>query len=282
MNVQHAIRLSPAVARFLLLGVLISCGCVLIALQPRPHFLSAATSADNWSPVTLDDLRSDAAQLLSDADGVTRVEQLVSVPHPAYRIIHIADWHTVPRTVYAADLRDASADPLTDAEIEQAHAASDAITNIVQRSQRKLLRWMGTSGGVRSVFVEGVTDQSLPAYMMLVRAVGRHGLDGLPPDVGAAAQALVAGDIEQLRAAEDEAAHADAGEEAIGRHFFDGPANAAREAAIVKRLVRSGPLAVVVLGGDHDLSGHVRKIRDCDYLRVFVEGYPSDDTREGT
>ena len=58
---------------------------------------------------------------------------------------------------------------------------------------------------------------------------------------------------------------------------FDGGANDAREAAIVRRLLQGGPLSVVVLGGAHDLSEEVRAAGNCEYLRVFVEGYPADE-----
>jgi hypothetical protein len=219
-------------------------------------------------------LQSDAAYLLRESDGVDRVEHLVAVPHPRYRIIHIADWHTVPADFYAADLRDGSDEPLTDEDIEQAHAFSNAVTKVVQASQRQLLRWIGRYEGVRCVHVEGVTDRDVSAYLALIRSVGRRGPDFLPPHFGAAAQALIAGDINELAAEEDEVMHERAAAEAVEQLVFDGPANAAREAAIVRRLIESGPLSVIVLGGDHDLSTHVRAIPGCEYLRVIVEGYP--------
>lgn len=145
--------------------------------------------------VTLNDLQSDTVALLYEANGVERVEHLVSVPRPHRRIIHI-------------------------------------------------------------------------------RSVGRRGPDVLPPDFGAAGQATLAGDIEEICAAEDETAWERAEVEAVGHLIFDGPANDAREADIVQRLVRSGPLSIIVLGGDHDLSKHGRSIPDCEYLRVFVKGWP--------
>ena len=250
--------------------------CVLFALQSRQRTLSAAAPIHETPHITLDDLEADAVALLNEADGVARVERLVAVPRPQHRIVHIADWHTVPRALYAADLRDISDHPITDAEIDDAHAFSAAVTKVVQASERKLLRWMGRYYGVRSVHLEGVTDRDASAYLTLIQTVGRRGADYLPPDFGAAAQAFLVGDIEEVRAAEDGEAHQRAAEEALGRHLFDGPANTAREGAIVKRLIASGPLAVIVLGGDHDLSEHIRSVPDCEYLRVFVEGYPED------
>lgn len=268
--------LSPALVKLILLILALASASVLLSVPLQQHGFPSAPPVEETPHVTLDDLQSDAVALLYEADGVERVERLVAVARPRHRIIHIADWHTVPHDFYAADLRAVSDHPVTDEEIEKQHAFSDAVTKVVQFNQRKLIRWMGTYYGVRTVFLEGVTDQSLPAYLTLVRSVGRRGPDVLPPDFGAAAQAFLAGDIEELRAAEDDLASEPAKIEAVGHLVFDGPANDAREAAIVQRLVRSGPLAVIVLGGDHDLSRHVRKIPGCEYLRVFVEGYPAD------
>lgn len=266
--------MSPVLVKLSLLILAVSSASVLRTLPLKQH--SPAVRVEEVPHVTLDDLQSDAAALLYEADGVDRIERLVAVERPRHRIIHIADWHTVPKDFYAADLRAVSDQPVTDEEIAKHHAFSDAVTKVVQFGQRKLLRWMGTYYGVRAVFVEGETDRSLPAYLTLVRSVGRRGPHLLPPDFGAAAQAFLAGDIEELCASEDETASERARIEAVGHLVFDGPANDAREAAIVQRLVEHGPLGVIVLGGDHDLSRHVRKIPDCEYLRVFVEGYPQD------
>ena len=90
--------------------------------------------------------------------------------------------------------------------------------------------------------------------------------------IGAAGQALVAGELAGVKPAEDEAAYRAANAFGGGGVAFEGAANEAREAAMARRLVASGPLSIVVLGGAHDLSRHVREIGDCEYLRVFVEG----------
>lgn len=58
------------------------------------------------------------------------------------------------------------------------------------------------------------------------------------------------------------------------RVAFEGPANDAREAAIVRRLLSAGPLAVVVLGAGHDLSRQCGTAGDVEYLRVTVQGFP--------
>jgi hypothetical protein len=44
---------------------------------------------------------------------------------------------------------------------------------------------------------------------------------------------------------------------------------------MVRAALQSGPVAVIVLGGDHDLSGAVRRLApgDCEYLRVTPARY---------
>jgi len=47
---------------------------------------------------------------------------------------------------------------------------------------------------------------------------------------------------------------------------FDADANERRESAIVRRLLKAGPVAVIVLGGGHDLSDNVPF--GCEYIRL--------------
>jgi hypothetical protein len=141
----------------------------------------------------------------------------------------------------------------------------------VQANQRKLLGWLGQRG-IRRVYLEGLTDGDMPAYLAMVCAVNRHGADVLPPHFGAPAQAHVAGEIDEVRAAEDERAFEAAGQEAR-ELIFGGPANLERERAIVRRLM-ADDVSVVILDGDHDLSAAVPS--GVEYLRVTVEGWPGD------
>lgn len=230
----------------------------------------------NEPPVrgSLDDLRSNAVYVLKESDGVGGVERLVPIDRPTHRIIHIADLHAVSFDDLAADLRDQ--DPtVSEDDIRAEHDRVIAAVRRVQRSQCKLLRWLSKYNGVRVVHLEGLTDADLPAYRRLVRALGTYGPDAMPVELGAVGQAMLAGYID-VAAAEDEAAYRAADPFAGDEVRFGGPANDAREAAIVRRLVASGPLSVVVLGGRHFLSQQVRAIGDCEYLRVTVEDWPED------
>jgi hypothetical protein len=239
----------------------------LIVLLVITAALIAAISHEPRPGGSLTDLRSNAVALLKQADGVAKVERLVAVDRPKHRIIHIRDWHTLPLDLFAADLRDQD-ESIGDEEVERLYAESLAATSRVQASQRKLLRWLG----VRRVYLEGLTDRDMPAYLALVRAVGRRGADVLPPHFGAPAQALVAGEIDEICPAEDETAFEAAGHEAR-ELVFEGPANLDRERAIVRRLM-ADEVSLVVLGGDHDLSDAVPA--GVEYLRVTVAGWAGD------
>jgi hypothetical protein len=49
----------------------------------------------------------------------------------------------------------------------------------------------------------------------------------------------------------------------------------ARQEAIVRAALKVGSVALLVLGGAHDLSGSVRRLAggDCEYLRVSTQRY---------
>jgi hypothetical protein len=62
---------------------------------------------------------------------------------------------------------------------------------------------------------------------------------------------------------------------ADGKIRVDATRAEAREAAIVAAALRHGPVAVIVLGGGHDLSAQVRRLGGgrCDHLRVTTARY---------
>jgi hypothetical protein len=209
----------------------------------------------------LDNLRS--------AEGVMRVERLVSVPQPACRIIHIADYHWISMEDLAVDLRD-QVPNVTDADIEDEYRRITSVARRVQANQLRFIRWLSKRHGVRIIHLEGLTDNDVRAYAALARLVKKGTLE--PFRLGAAGQALIAGDIEAVAPVEDEAAFTAANPLTDDGVTLEGPGNESREAAIVRRLAASGPLAVVVLGAAHDLSSDVEELGDCEYLKVYVDG----------
>lgn len=219
----------------------------LLAILAVAGMLMATTAPESCRRGTLDDLRSDAVYILNRCPGVVSVERTVSAEHPRRRIVHILDFHPIAFEDLAADIRDR--DPTaSDADIASKYVAlMDSIVP-VQISQAKLLSWLARNHGVRRVHFEGMTDADKPFL-----AAGSHAL-AVP--------------------VEDADAHRRADPFQGERVVFGGPANDAREAAIVRRLLDAGPLAVVVLGAAHDLSRHLQAVDDVEYLRVAVEGFP--------
>lgn len=236
---------------------------------------------------SLSDLTAPATAILRSLSGVEAIETLVAAERPTHRIVHIADWHFVPKDAFAADIRDQSHETITDEEIEQLYAEHLDEVRRVQAQQRRLLRELIRRHGVERVYCEGLTDGDLPVYKVIIEHISRcelgerdltaggTGVDETLLRIGAAGQLLAAGELAEVLPAEDEIAYEQANPLTDdGELRFDGRANDARQAAIVRRLLDGGSLAVVVLGGDHDLSDQVRQLRGgrCEYIRVRVGG----------
>jgi hypothetical protein len=203
----------------------------------------------------------------------------------------MGDWHFVPQNDFAADLRDQSDTPISDDEIDAFYSEYLGEVRRVQAEQREVLRWLIMHCSVRQVFCEGLTDSDLLVYELIIRQLRLSELDlndlvdaDSPYDatalrIGAAGQLIVAGELAEILPAEDEAAYERADPLAGDRAgpVFDDAANEEREAGIVRKLLAAGPLAVVVLGGAHDLSDQVRRQGGgkCQYIQVMVNGYPA-------
>ena len=78
--------------------------------------------------------------------------------------------------------------------------------------------------------------------------------------------ALMTGEVDVMPL-DDEAAMQAADPQANGWRF-DGPENDAREAAMAERLTKAGPVAVCILGKNHDIADDVKAV--CESCRVEV------------
>lgn len=203
--------------------------------------------------------------------GVSRVEHIAPLSGAKRRIIHIADYRKVNRTFVAIDLREQDPD-VTEEEIEAEYQAMLAIMLEVKGNQLRVIRWLAKQHGIRAIYLEGLTDIDKDVYADTVRFIstGERAMF-----IDAAGQALLAGDIESVLPADDEAAFEAANPDTDDDVKLDAAANDAREAAMVRRLAESGPLAVVLLGVGHDLSKHAKE-RGCDYIKVYVDGLPKE------
>ena len=69
-------------------------------VEPTP----SVPAAEHLPPAPLHSPTGPDADALRLLPGAAEVEVLVTTAHPVRRIIHVRDWHFVPRDLYALDL----------------------------------------------------------------------------------------------------------------------------------------------------------------------------------
>jgi peptide subunit release factor 1 (eRF1) len=101
-----------------------------------------------------------------------------------------------------------------------------------------------------------------------------HGMELL--ELGAVARLLVSGELQAVLPLDNEAL-LDAAKPRLknGEVVPDSAAKAARQDAMVRRLLKAAPLALAVLGGAHDLTASVQRVTHpwSEYVRVTVQAY---------
>jgi hypothetical protein len=112
----------------------------------------------------IDDLGTPAEGVLRQLPGVVQVEVGVSADHPTLRIVHLRDWHFVPKDLYAIDLKNAKGRELSVGEIDQLHQELLLEVEVVQHEQMALLRCLVRHHGLRRLYCEGLTAKDLPNY----------------------------------------------------------------------------------------------------------------------
>ena len=227
---------------------------------------------------------------LRSLPGVESVEVVVECKSPRLTIIHVRDWHFVDKQSFALDVRDTSEKPLSDAEIDDLHEDHRTTVAAVQKQQRRLMLSLVKRHGIRRVFHEGLVAEQLPAYKRRIAALKklkpflkgddpleqfiRHEYETDLLRLGVPGQLLIDGQIEAVLPAEDKAAYEAANPvKPDGRIVFDQKAIEARENAIVRKMLhQSSKVAVVVLGGSHDLSDNIPA--GVKLVEVTVRTYP--------
>jgi hypothetical protein len=241
----------------------------------------------------LDDLAAPAGEILRQLPGVVKVEVGVQADCPAHRIVHLRDWHFVQAELYAQDLRNVAGRPLADEEVHRLHEELCLEVEAVQFEHTALLRCLVKHHGLRRIYSEGLTPKGLPNYKEKVGVLRAMDKEQLPPlrkqlaevrgrghpieeqiesflqehrkfllEVGAPGRLLIAGDIDEVVPLDDaELLRLDAGK------------TGAREDAIVRAATATEPLALIVLGGAHDLAGSVRRVSGgrCEYIRLTTK-----------
>lgn len=242
---------------------------------------------------TMTSLSGPNAEAMRSLPGVHSV-----VVHPAskgatHRIIHIRNWHFVPKADFAADLRSLEGEALSDEEIDTRYDEFLAEVDTVQVEQRKLLMSLIEHHGLKQVAIEGLSKDEMPAFEKMVKVLrdfekrkptgdspidlfilemNRHDL----LEIGAAGQLYLQGKLAEVLPAEDASALEEANPVGgDGKVVFDEKRNVAREDAVVRTLLKAGPLAVIVMGGAHDLADNAERLSHgtCEVITVTMKAY---------
>ena len=126
---------------------------------------------------------------------------------------------------------------------------------------------------VAGVFVEGLTKEDMPAFIIISRVLARK--ENSPYKIilqhGAAGKLYRDGKLKEVLPLDDEAAMQAANPVKDGKVKIDKTANEKREDAMVLNLLTRKGIVVVILGGAHDLTDNLRG--KAAYLRVKTKAY---------
>jgi hypothetical protein len=155
----------------------------------------------------------------------------------------------------------------------------------VQTDQLAIARWLMRDQGVRDLYLEGVTTETLADWQLRLETLKLldEALRDLADEatkqtqrestleVGTAGRLLLAGEIAGVKPLDDAAALKAAKPAGEDKKAPDAAKIEARRKAMLAQLPKTG-LAVIVLGGTHDL----RPYLDADtlYIRVTPRSYP--------
>jgi hypothetical protein len=257
-------------------------------------------------------LAATAAEILKQLPRVVAVEVRVPATEPTHRIVHLRDYHFVPRDLYAVEVRDEFGRGVSEKDVDDLHRGLVLRAEVVQAEQLALLRCFVRHHGLKRVLAEGLTPSGVKNYEAIVeefremdrqlaplmREFGRY--RGKNPDIDykirlmtrerdgrlaeyrAAARLAVAGEPEILPLDDDELLEAAKPVTPDGRVRADPRKVEARHDSQVRAALASGPCAFVILGGDHDLSASVRRLGggSAEYLRVTTRAYREFDRSE--
>ena len=150
-------------------------------------------------------------------------------------IYHVCDSHAIPFELYALDIRDqAKADGVTFTDDELMSMYVEFLAGVLDYQEKltEEVRKLAESTGVRRVYVEASLDGSMPTI---------EGLEALPAE-----------SVEALLQASPVTPD--------GKIEFNADTMEKREDAIVRRLLDSGPVVIVILGGGHDLADNIERL----------------------
>ena len=221
----------------------------------------------------------DAMRLLSKESNVERTFDtpggLWSVnrkPDPENQkreVIHVGDWHYIPRDTFAADLLANRSNYSAD-EIDDLYSEHLADVEAVQAEQVEQLKSLIRHRDLKHVWVEGLAHEDMRAFAAIVDTVkgSKNPNREILLRIGAVGRLLVSGDLAEVMPLEDEIAHT-AAAPVNGRLDTSGENFTARESAMVEKLLDSNePVCVIVLGAAHNLASQFDG-RGVQYRRIL-------------
>jgi hypothetical protein len=176
-------------------------------------------------------------------------------------------------------LRTVRIEGLTASEVTWFRKWVDMLKGLEKEAEAARVQLRGVRKLMRDMEAAGKKDsdryyQAAGIERELLVVIGQHWPHLL--EVGAAGRLLLAGDIAEVLALNDERLLALAKPiTPDGSVHFDADKVGQREDAQVQAALDGGPFALIVLGGAHDLSDSIRRVAggDCEYIRVTTKAY---------
>lgn len=206
---------------------------------------------------------------LGSFPGVESVKVAVDCDEPKLTLVHIRDWHFIEYTEFKADVQD----QVTDDQIQNQYLIFAREVQEVQDQQELFLNAMAKAGH-RDVWIEGLIPEFERAFIHICHAAARNGLykSPNPISVGAAARLFVKQQIRVHALDTDKGLRLTKPLDSAGKLREVSEADIEkREDLMIRQLRNHKGVAIVVLGGAHDLSNNVPK--GTKLVVVTVKGY---------
>lgn len=209
---------------------------------------------------------------LPDLDSLPGVESAIVVvdcEEPVLTIVHIRDWHFIEYAEFKADVQDEVADD----QIENQYLIFAREVQDIQDQQELFLNAM-VKAGHRDVWIEGLIPEFERAFIHICHAAARNGLyqSPNPISVGAAARLFVKRQIRVHALDTDKGLRLTKPLDAAGKLREVSEADVEkRENLMIQQVREHKGVAIVVLGGAHDLSKNVPA--GTKLIVVTVKGY---------
>jgi len=201
--------------------------------------------------------------------GVESVKVAVDCEQPTLTIVHILDWHFIEYAEFKADVEDQiGAD-----QIENQYVVFAREVQAVQDQQELFLNAM-VKAGHRDVWIEGLIPEFERAFIHICHAAARNGLyeSPNPISVGAAARLFVKQQIKVHALDTDKGLRLTKPLDSAGKLREVSKADIEKRENLMMQQLRSHKgVAIVVLGGAHDLSNNIPP--GTKLVVVTVKGY---------